>query len=336
MRLGPRARLGAWLGLCCGHGLGGRLLAHPATPTTRSAAAGRPIGSGHARPAPRQRRLHGRGDRAGAARRAAGMLLVCALSGAPGSLVLATVLAALPGGPAGRLLPVAGPLRAGAPTLLAAGLLWGGFVATAAALLRRRASAASSSASATTTSLAIVAPVTEEASKGALPAAAAVVAAGGARRHPRRHRLRRHGRRRLRLRREHPLPRRGLQRHRRHRARAAPSALTGTFVVRCLFSPFAHPLFTTFTGIGVGIAVSSRRPARAPRARAAGRVPASPSPPTPSGTARRSTASTASSASTCVLMAPAFLRRPSASPCGRAAPSAGCSPPRSATPRAAA
>ena len=36
------------------------------------------------------------------------------------------------------------------------------------------------------------------------------------------------------------------------------SALTSTFVMRCLFSPFAHPLFTTFTGIGVGIAVGSR------------------------------------------------------------------------------
>ena len=30
------------------------------------------------------------------------------------------------------------------------------------------------------------------------------------------------------------------------------------FLVRCLFSPFAHPLFTTFIGIGVGIAVGSR------------------------------------------------------------------------------
>jgi hypothetical protein len=36
-------------------------------------------------------------------------------------------------------------------------------------------------------------------------------------------------------------------------------ALTVTFVVRCLASPFAHPLFTAFTGIGVGIAVASRR-----------------------------------------------------------------------------
>lgn len=34
--------------------------------------------------------------------------------------------------------------------------------------------------------------------------------------------------------------------------------LTGTFILRCLVSPFAHPLFTACTGIGVGIAVNSR------------------------------------------------------------------------------
>lgn len=33
---------------------------------------------------------------------------------------------------------------------------------------------------------------------------------------------------------------------------------TVVFVMRCLFSPFAHPLFTAFTGIGVGISVYSR------------------------------------------------------------------------------
>ncbi|MCW2757775.1 MAG: hypothetical protein JWO46_1521 [Nocardioidaceae bacterium] len=33
----------------------------------------------------------------------------------------------------------------------------------------------------------------------------------------------------------------------------------GLFVVRCVFSPFAHPLFTTFTGIGIGLAVVSRK-----------------------------------------------------------------------------
>ena len=35
-------------------------------------------------------------------------------------------------------------------------------------------------------------------------------------------------------------------------------ALTATFVARCLLSPFAHPMFTVLTGIGVGIAATSR------------------------------------------------------------------------------
>jgi RsiW-degrading membrane proteinase PrsW (M82 family) len=37
-------------------------------------------------------------------------------------------------------------------------------------------------------------------------------------------------------------------------------ALTATFVLRGIISPFAHPLFTAATGLGVGIAVSTRRP----------------------------------------------------------------------------
>ena len=35
-------------------------------------------------------------------------------------------------------------------------------------------------------------------------------------------------------------------------------ALTGTFVARCLMSPFAHPMFTVLFGIGVGVAATSR------------------------------------------------------------------------------
>lgn len=35
-------------------------------------------------------------------------------------------------------------------------------------------------------------------------------------------------------------------------------ALTGVFVLRGLFSPFAHPIFTVMTGIGVGIAATTR------------------------------------------------------------------------------
>jgi RsiW-degrading membrane proteinase PrsW (M82 family) len=36
------------------------------------------------------------------------------------------------------------------------------------------------------------------------------------------------------------------------------SAATGLFVVRGIFSPFAHPLFTSCIGIGVGVAVTTR------------------------------------------------------------------------------
>ena len=35
------------------------------------------------------------------------------------------------------------------------------------------------------------------------------------------------------------------------------SALTGTFIARCLFTPFAHPMFTVLTGIGIGIAATT-------------------------------------------------------------------------------
>lgn len=37
--------------------------------------------------------------------------------------------------------------------------------------------------------------------------------------------------------------------------------LTATFIIRCLMGPFGHPLFTTCIGIGLGIAVTARRPA---------------------------------------------------------------------------
>lgn len=32
----------------------------------------------------------------------------------------------------------------------------------------------------------------------------------------------------------------------------------GLFIVRCVFGPFAHPFFTAFTGIGIGLAVGAR------------------------------------------------------------------------------
>ncbi|AKU19092.1 membrane protein [Luteipulveratus mongoliensis] len=41
-------------------------------------------------------------------------------------------------------------------------------------------------------------------------------------------------------------------------ADAGEDGLVGTFVVRVLMSPFAHPMFTICTGIGIGIAATSR------------------------------------------------------------------------------
>jgi RsiW-degrading membrane proteinase PrsW (M82 family) len=41
-------------------------------------------------------------------------------------------------------------------------------------------------------------------------------------------------------------------------AEGGGEALTATFVARCLLSPFAHPMFTVLTGVGVGIAATSR------------------------------------------------------------------------------
>ena len=36
------------------------------------------------------------------------------------------------------------------------------------------------------------------------------------------------------------------------------ASLTGTFIARALFTPFAHPMFTVLTGIGIGIAATTR------------------------------------------------------------------------------
>jgi RsiW-degrading membrane proteinase PrsW (M82 family) len=40
-----------------------------------------------------------------------------------------------------------------------------------------------------------------------------------------------------------------------------PEDLTVTFILRGVMSPFAHPLFTSATGVGIGVAVNTRRPA---------------------------------------------------------------------------
>jgi RsiW-degrading membrane proteinase PrsW (M82 family) len=186
----------------------------------------------------------------------AGMLLLLALVGAPGTMVLATVLATVPVGPLVACYLWLDRYEPEPRRLLAAGLLWGGFVATAIAIILQGIGGIFVGIS-DDVSLAIVAPVTEEATKGAFLLLllwwrraeldgvldglvyAGMVGIGFAFV-------------------ENILYLAAAYNGTDSIGPGGTSALTVTFVVRCLFSPFAHPLFTTFTGIGVGIAVSSR------------------------------------------------------------------------------
>ncbi len=189
------------------------------------------------------------------------ILAILALSGAPGSLALATVLAALPVGPLVGCYLWLDRYEPEPRTLLAAGLLWGCFVATAAALLIQGLGGFVVSFT-DNQSLAVVAPITEEASKGLFLLLllwwrlaeldgvldgivyAGMVGIGFAFT-------------------ENILYLAAAYNGTDGAGPGGTEALTATFVVRCLFSPFAHPLFTAFTGIGVGLAVNARsRPAR--------------------------------------------------------------------------
>jgi RsiW-degrading membrane proteinase PrsW (M82 family) len=184
------------------------------------------------------------------------MLLVIGLSGGPGSLLLATVLAALPVGPIVACYLWLDRYEPEPKRLLALGLLWGGFVATAAALLIQGIGGFVVGFT-DRQSLEVVAPVTEEASKGLFLflllwwrraeldgildgiVYAGMVGVGFAFT-------------------ENILYLAAAYNGTDGTGPGGTEALTGTFVLRCLFSPFAHPLFTTFTGIGVGIAVGAR------------------------------------------------------------------------------
>ena len=188
--------------------------------------------------------------------RAALMLLVIALSGGPGSLLLATVLAALPVGPLVACYLWLDRYEPEPKRLLALGLLWGGFVATAAALLIQGIGGFVVGFN-DRQSLELVAPISEEACKGLFLLLllwwrraeldgildgivyAGMVGVGFAFT-------------------ENILYLAAAYNGTDGMGPGGSEALTGTFVLRCLFSPFAHPLFTTFTGIGVGIAVGAR------------------------------------------------------------------------------
>lgn len=185
------------------------------------------------------------------------ILLIIALSGAPGSMVLATALAALPVGPLVACYLWLDRYEPEPKFLLALGLLWGGFVATAGALLVQGVGGFVVGFT-DAQSLAIVAPVSEEASKGLFLLLllwwrrgeldgildgivyAGMVGIGFAFI-------------------ENILYLAAAYNGTDGMGPGGTSAITGVFVLRCLFSPFAHPLFTTFIGIGVGLAVTTRR-----------------------------------------------------------------------------
>ncbi len=184
------------------------------------------------------------------------MALLIGMSGATSTVVTATVLAAVPVGPLVAAYLWLDRYEPEPRSLLALGLAWGAFVATAAALLVGWLGAVLLPVT-DSQSLAVAAPVTEEATKGAFLLLllwwrrgefdgildgivyAGMVGIGFAFV-------------------ENILylaasfdPGDGL-------GPGGTPSVTTTFVFRCLLSPFAHPLFTTFTGIGVGIAIGSR------------------------------------------------------------------------------
>ena len=187
------------------------------------------------------------------------MLLIVLLSGAPRTVVLATVLAAVPVVPLVACFLWLDRYEPEPRGLLALGLLWGAFVACFAAIVLEGVGGLVSGLG-DEASVAVLAPVAEEACKGAFLVLllwwrrdeldgvldgivyAGMTGIGFA------------------------FTENVLYLAAAYDGTAADgtlgpggtSALTETFVVRCLASPFAHPLFTAFLGIAVGAAVNAR------------------------------------------------------------------------------
>lgn len=187
------------------------------------------------------------------------MLLIIAFSSAPAIAVLATLLAAVPVVPLVLCYLWLDRYEPEPRRLLLLGLLWGAFAATFGALVVQGIGGIFAGVT-DEVSLALVAPVTEEATKGLFLLLllwwrraeldglldgivyAGMVGIGFAFT-------------------ENILYLGASYNGTDGMGPGGLAGVTGTFVVRCLFSPFAHPLFTTFTGLGVGIAVSTRKPA---------------------------------------------------------------------------
>lgn len=187
------------------------------------------------------------------------VLALLALSGAPSITLLATALAALPVGPVLAVYLWLDRYEPEPRLLLALALLWGACVATVAALVVQGLGGLLVGWT-SNVSLAVVAPVTEEAFKGLFLLLllwwrraeldgildglvyAGLVGVGFAFF-------------------ENILYLAAAYDGADGMGPGGISGVTTTFVMRCLFSPFAHPLFTSFIGLGIGVAVSTRNPA---------------------------------------------------------------------------
>jgi RsiW-degrading membrane proteinase PrsW (M82 family) len=186
------------------------------------------------------------------------MLLILALSGAPNIMLLATALAALPVGPLVAVYLWLDRYEPEPRLLLAYALLWGAFVATIGALAVQGVGGFVVGVT-DNVSLAVVAPLTEEASKGFFLLLllwwrraeldgvldglvyAGLVGVGFAFT-------------------ENILYLAAAYNGTDGTGPGGVAGVTTIFVIRCIFSPFAHPLFTAFIGVGLGIAVMSRTP----------------------------------------------------------------------------
>jgi RsiW-degrading membrane proteinase PrsW (M82 family) len=186
---------------------------------------------------------------------AAAMGLLLLLSGAPGALVTGLLLALVPVGPLIAVYMWLDRYEPEPRSLLVLGLGWGAFIATSGALVLQLFDTLIFQ----TTDVwmaAVVAPVTEEAAKGLFILLllfyrrheldgvldglvyAGMVGIGFAFT-------------------ENILYLTSAYMGEEHQAGGVGGAV-GLFIVRCIFSPFAHPCFTAFIGIGIGISVGAR------------------------------------------------------------------------------
>ena len=186
-----------------------------------------------------------------------GGLVVAALlvlMDAPAEVALATLLALLPVGPLVGCFLWLDRYEPEPRRLLASAVAWGACVATSLALVPQLLLSQGLSEM---TQLAVVAPVTEEATKGFFlllllwwrraeldgvldgVVYAGMVGIGFAFT-------------------ENILYLSGVGIDAELLGESSSAAVTWTFVVRCIASPFAHPLFTAAIGVGVGLAVGAR------------------------------------------------------------------------------